>query len=477
MTSSASSLRVSLEQSEQFARLSGDSNPLHVDPTVARRTQFGTTVVHGIHLVLCTLDQLAASDQADDLEPAALTATFNNPVRTGAQVMLQIRRDEQGRIRITAESESRPAFAATLDLQPRGTRQVAKMIDAPFSIARPAEVQLSTSIPPGSVELRLDETRLAALFPSLAKRPARAWIADLLATTNVVGMRCPGLHSIYSSFKLQRKDAAEAGAAHTLQYDVERTDLRFRMVRMRVSGAALQGTIDAFFRPAPVQQLSLRELGSLVTANEFSAQRALVIGGSRGLGELAAKIVAAGDGAVTITYARGEADARRICAEASAAGKSCVARHLDMEAVADGNVPQWLASAAFTHVYYFASPPIAKNPTALWNHALFEQFARIYVHGFALLAGHMLGAAGAQAKPRFFYPSTIFAEQAEPGFGEYAAAKAAGESVCEQLSRRYAAQFLKPRLPRMRTDQTSAVQDSGVHESFPILHPLLQALR
>jgi acyl dehydratase len=477
MTSQGTSLRVTLEQSAEFARLSGDSNPLHVDPILARRTQFGTTVVHGIHLLLGALDRLAASGQADDLELAALTATFNNPVRTGAQVILQVRRDERGRVRIAAESESRPAFVATLELQPCDTRKPAGLIDAPFAVATPDDVALSPSLPSGSVELRLDEKLLAALFPALAQRPARAWIADLLATTNVVGMRCPGLHSIYSSFKLQRRPAAEAAAAHKLQYDVERTDLRFRMVRMRVSGAALEGTIDAFFRPAPVHQLSLRELCTLVAANEFAGQRALVIGGSRGLGELAAKIVAAGGGAVTITYARGEADARRICTEASAAGKSCIARHLDMEGIADGNIPPWLAADAFTHVYYFASPPIAKNPTALWNHALFEQFARIYVHGFALVAGHMLGAAEAEGKPRFFYPSTIYAEQAEPGFGEYAAAKAAGESVCDQLSRRHATQFLKPRLPRMRTDQTSAVQDSGMQESFPVLHPLLRALR
>ena len=42
---------------------------------------------------------------------------------------------------------------------------------------------------------------------------------------------------------------------------------------------------------------------------EFANVRALVIGGSRGLGEITAKIIAAGGGDVWITYRRGKEDA------------------------------------------------------------------------------------------------------------------------------------------------------------------------
>lgn len=37
---------------DQFARLSGDDNPIHVDTGFARQTRFGRTVAHG--LLLCT---------------------------------------------------------------------------------------------------------------------------------------------------------------------------------------------------------------------------------------------------------------------------------------------------------------------------------------------------------------------------------------------------------------------------------------
>jgi acyl dehydratase len=34
--------------SEIFGQASGDTNPLHLDPIVARRYQFGSTVIHGV---------------------------------------------------------------------------------------------------------------------------------------------------------------------------------------------------------------------------------------------------------------------------------------------------------------------------------------------------------------------------------------------------------------------------------------------
>jgi len=43
-----------------FAELSGDYNPLHTDPLVARRTQLGECVAHGIYVLLWALDSLQA---------------------------------------------------------------------------------------------------------------------------------------------------------------------------------------------------------------------------------------------------------------------------------------------------------------------------------------------------------------------------------------------------------------------------------
>lgn len=48
--------RISIDRSltqaefDLFARLSGDDNPIHVDPDFSSRTRFGRTVAHGLYL-------------------------------------------------------------------------------------------------------------------------------------------------------------------------------------------------------------------------------------------------------------------------------------------------------------------------------------------------------------------------------------------------------------------------------------------
>ncbi len=38
------------DEFDRFARLSGDDNPIHVDPDFSARTKFGRTVAHGVFL-------------------------------------------------------------------------------------------------------------------------------------------------------------------------------------------------------------------------------------------------------------------------------------------------------------------------------------------------------------------------------------------------------------------------------------------
>ena len=45
-----------MEDQRRFTELSGDFNPIHLDPLRARRSLFGDVVVHGIHSVLHALD-------------------------------------------------------------------------------------------------------------------------------------------------------------------------------------------------------------------------------------------------------------------------------------------------------------------------------------------------------------------------------------------------------------------------------------
>ena len=72
-----------------FAGLTGDFNPIHLDPIAARRTQAGAVVVHGIHAILWALDKFVELGAVTE-EIVSLKVQFRNFVPIGKQVELKL---------------------------------------------------------------------------------------------------------------------------------------------------------------------------------------------------------------------------------------------------------------------------------------------------------------------------------------------------------------------------------------------------
>lgn len=475
---------IDMAQSKAFARLSGDFNPLHVNEVDARRLQFGHTVCHGVNLVLRAMDTVAQAvglNQRSNMSIMSVAVVFHQPVLTGTAVHLRVQHDPAAkRIKLAGLVGGRTTFVLqmvlgaptndtplpTLDAEPES----ACLPDAPqFPGTGNARHALASNLP-----LRVNAALFQALFPALADWPeALGMAAELMATTRIVGMRCPGLHSIYSEFKLRRRASPTQRAA--LNYEVTLADPRFQKIKIALSGALLEGTLDAFFRAPPVKQRTLVQVQALTRPGCTAGQKALVVGGSRGLGELVAKMLLAGGAEVTITYARGLADAESTRHEASALGARCTVLQVDASAPLTPDVIAAVASVGYTHLYHFATPAISKSAAGHWSQALFESYCRVYVGGLAELA-HAATAAQGRATPlRVFYPSTVFLDAAEKGFAEYSAAKAAGETLCLHLTldaARFAVQH--PRLPRMKTDQNSSFLGAEADDPYPTMARALQ---
>lgn len=475
------SCQISPRESQSFARASGDFNPLHLDPVMARRYQFGSTLIHGINGTLRALDAFFATRPPHAL--ASLQVTFSKPVRQGDELSISFTPVSPSTFRIEVHTgdgqratKVQSIEFALADAGRDGPSSLAILPQAAAGSATPDDLSLEQAEKlQGDTPLTWAPELFQTLFPHLAEKLPATQCATILATTKIVGMICPGLNSVYARLKLQFAGEGAEPPSH-LHYRVESVDPRFSRVLLAVSNAAAAGTIEAFFRPAPVAQASAAQISSLVARDRFAEQQALVVGGSRGLGEVTAKLLCAGGASAMITYASGREDAIKVAADISANRGTCDTMCLD---VLNNEAPAGLFAGPgkLTHIYYMASPLIEKSGSQLWDAKLFARYTDFYILGLArLLALFAANPQYREAELTVYQPSTVFLDVPEKGFTEYTACKAAAESFAKQMQLKYPRwRFLTPRLPRMLTDQTSGLADLDILDSARHLLASLQA--
>src|ERR1700684_662000 len=267
-----------------FAALSGDFNPLHMDPIEARRTLLGQPVVHGLHLVLLALEAIGGVLHKA-MKPAALRARFPSPVMVGETIELRLAETDGARRRI----EGFVGFDRVLDLSVvfgEGADDdgppVPPLEPVPLHDLRLDELSGMAQ----SLQVGIDPVLAGKLFPGIAADFGLPLLAELVALSRLVGMRCPGRFSLLSQLDLTLGRVAPPGP---LRFQVNGVDDRFLRIDMQVEGAMLSGKLVAFYLPPPQPQPRMADLAEIVRRDEFHGSVALVVGGSRGLGETHAK--------------------------------------------------------------------------------------------------------------------------------------------------------------------------------------------
>jgi len=165
----------------------------------------------------------------------------------------------------------------------------------------------------GTLPLYWPEEPGTRLFPTLASTQDAASLAAMLASTRVIGMKVPGEHSIFLQIDLAFGSFPDAPVPFAFRV------AEFRQSSQRlgigIQGKGCRGTLWSLFRPAPVIQPDMAIVKQHVPENRFAGRRVIVIGGSRGLGEIAVKILAAGGAEVALSYRTGREDGERVAAD------------------------------------------------------------------------------------------------------------------------------------------------------------------
>lgn len=428
--------------------------------------------MHGMHTVLRALESLAKSSPALPV-PSSLEVRFLKPVYVGdwidvvrvggdnSELRLRVRVDGVTSTDIRMLFRNSDAIRQNLECFSLNDYRVTCRESSFADMARRS----------GAVPLAVEPDAICSSFPHSVKWLGVDRVSALLCLSRLVGMECPGLHSLFSTFTV---DCSWPTTGRGLEYRVVSVDSRFRLVKMDVYGLGINGRVEAFVRHPPIVQIGMSECSALVTRGEFAGQRCLVVGGSRGLGELTAKLLAAGGGHPIITYAVGEDDASRVARMITEWGGRCDIVKYD----ARGPARQQLEFMAtpISHVYYYATCPIFGRRTRNFDSKVLDEFIDFYVRGFyeLCMAVQEIWRQGISV----FYPSSVAVEDRPRGMAEYAMAKAAGEVLCADLNRFCPGMHItSARLPRLLTDQTAGFTPTRSANTAEVILPIVRSVQ
>lgn len=465
---------VDLSGSRLFAEFSGDFNPLHVDPIAARRTMFGECVVHGVHALLVALDAWAAELQGPK-RIVRCVARFQAPIMVGAEFVVveqPVASNDAARLSVMLDGRTAQLIDLTLGPPLAGGSPQAP---AGSAYARGAPKDLSfaeAASSSGAMACALDRPEFRRRFPSLAALGLDSFVASVLAATRVVGMECPGLNSVFSSLDYSADEGAETAA--DFSYRVTSSDERLARLKIALAGAGARCEITALYRPAPVKQDTFASIRREVLPGVFGDQAAVVIGGSRGIGEATAKILAAGGAKVWLTYLNGKDDAEAVAREITDGGGTAVAGHFDI-ASGDFSPPQFGGGFKPSHVYVCASPPIRGKRGTEWDQDLFLRYFAAYGMGAISAVRRLASETSVDLNTlTVFIPSSVFVDEPPVALAEYAAAKAAAEVAWRAFAKAHSGMKVSiARLPKMRTDQTNSLVGASGASAGEALLPYL----
>lgn len=460
---------------QSFAALSGDHNPLHMDPLAARRALEGGRVVHGMLLLLYGLDLLAGTRKK--WQSLRLKCDFKKPVLMNEEAGYFLQEREDGSFKLATLVEGVTCLEATLTAEktPEGTDAVSVPKGAEGKLdhlAVPMDWKDGNYLNFSGMVSNPKQPRLKKLFPSLCKALPLSQVGALSRLSYIVGMACPGLYSLFSSLEVQL--GSSVAPAGVTAFTVTAYDERFHLLEMKLGGD-LNGRMKAFRRPGPFEQPTMEVLKKAVVPGEFEKAKALVIGGSRGLGELTAKLICAGGGTVYLGYSKGKKEAEQIEAEIRKSSSGfCHPVHIDIFSLDAQNFKNLVGEVE--SLYYFPTPPIFKKKAGLFHSGHFREFIDFYVEKFFEVCEKV--EKNSAKKIQVYFPSTSAIDQRPNGMTDYTMAKAAAEILIQDINRQFKkVRIFSSRLPRLGSDQTQSLLEAGREDNVGQFLPIIREMQ
>ena len=425
---------------------------------------FGGQIVYGVQQVMLCLEEFAQQMQ----HPVFITsikAEFRRPLSVGENFEIDVSSEAAGAKMSVREGSG---IFSKVGLQYETVESTgvpseeAEWTQKPISPNRDVPVTWEE-------KTGYDPELWRELFPNAERIIHALNLGVLLASTRIIGMRYPGQDSLFRGFNLQFSHHDREGGVMTCTGAPMQS--LFGECSVKVESEFVQGELSAFFRPPVIQYNPISVLLKKKLVGNFSRQRTLVIGGSRGIGMQCARLLAIGrSNGVLVTYNKSFDNIINLLNELR--GYGCTAEAVQLDAVhPSADSLEKIRVFAPTHLYYFATPKIS-SVIKTFNQGKFERFCNCYIFALNKLVDELKphGLKGV------FVPSSIAIDELPKDMVEYAMAKEAMECWGRAMNadKKKGVRVYMPRFPRIRTAQTQVLLPVEAADAEDILFPEMQ---
>ena len=249
-----------------FAKLSNDFNPIHVDPLYAWRSMFGKQLVHGIHQVLICLEDLAKNIN-EKIFIFKISAKFESPAGVNETICIDnINFSETYSEYVIKNERGLTLTTLKVHYKKKSFNDVKfKRIDYSMSPLEPTNFAKENLVE----LLYYDKTFFKELFTYSSFYVSPVNLAVLLASTRIVGMKYPGLNSIYSAFVFEFDE--EANINNSVHYSVSDKHIVLNMLNIKLDDTFVRGQIKAFIRPVAPKYKTFPERTKSLSAHIVSS--------------------------------------------------------------------------------------------------------------------------------------------------------------------------------------------------------------
>ena len=445
-------------ESINFSIISGDINPIHKDYKYSIKTNFGKPIMHGIHLFVYALNILSKKK----ILISKIKVNFLKPVFVENELSFYINFSKN--IFYIVQNN---IICVKLFFEVDKFNNLS-LLSKPYKKCKRLKKPKNLNINKINIDKKIkfkhtcNYKKAKKYFPHIYKNYGTLISSELIDLSYLIGMECPGYYSTFSELTVRifDKDFKQI-------YFVNNLDKRFGLINIKLKTNSLDGSLKAFFRPKPIINPTIKELSKNLIKKEFISIKALIIGGSRGLGNLTAKNIVAGGGKVIITYNKSKDEANNILKEIKKYDPRVKIIKFDINKLEDINK---IKRYKINQCYYFATPKIFDKQKLKFDKLMFKNFYNYYVKGFKKIFSCLNSRF---PDCYFFIPSTISINDPKEEIFEYTLAKLDTEIYVSKLSNKLRSKILIERYPRLLTDQTNTIlQNKNINSNFIILNTI-----